>query len=84
MANKPKKSILDTLSFDDLDTEFDPGTYLAELTETGLSDNIMSSSVFKDEKYDVPRAANFMEFCQSPAYLNFLHFHVCYRSDLIY
>lgn len=71
MANKPKKSILDTLSFDDLDTEFDPGTYLAELTETGLSDNIMSSSVFKDEKYDVPRAANFMEFCQSPAYLNF-------------
>lgn len=71
MAAKSKKSILDTLSFDDLDTEFDPGLYLQQLTETGISDNIMSASVFKDERIDVPRAANFMEFCQSPSYLNF-------------
>jgi hypothetical protein len=69
MNSKKNKSPI--ITFDDLDADFDPGIFLSNLAESGLSDSLMASSVFKTERLDVPRAANFMEFCQSPAYLNF-------------
>lgn len=52
------------------DDSWDPGSYLAGLVEHGLTES-QSMTVFKDERLDVPRAGNFMEFCQSDSYLKF-------------
>ena len=68
---KKKKEDSSIFTFDDFDADFDPGAYLAELTDVGLSASAQQTAVFKDERIDIPRAPNFMEFCQSPSYLNF-------------
>lgn len=52
---------------------FDPGAFLGELLDNGLSTEVQSM-VMKDERLDVPRAASFMEFCHSPSFLNFAPF----------
>lgn len=53
------------------DGEFDPGAYLHNLYEAGLSASAQKTALFADERLDISRAANFMEFCQSSSYLNF-------------
>lgn len=68
---KKKKSESAIFTMDDFDADFDPGAYLSTLIDNGLSSTAQNTAVFKDERLDVPRAANFMEFCQSPSYLNF-------------
>ena len=71
MARSKKKS--NDLSFDNFgvdDPNWDPGAWLLDNPVEGLSAQAQSLAL-KDERLDVPRAANFMEFCASPSYLNF-------------
>lgn len=72
MAKSKSKILLRDPSLEfDTSGDYDPGAFLHNLIDTGLSESAQKTALFKDERLDIPRAGNFMEFCQSSSYLKF-------------
>ena len=64
---KWKNPSIDKDVYVDWDGEFDPGEYLEELIEKKLDRRLLNDI---DER-EIPRAANFVEFCYGKNFLNF-------------
>lgn len=64
---KWKNPIADKDIYTDWDGEFDPGAYLESLIEKKLDQRLLNEI---DER-EIPRAANFVEFCYGKNFLNF-------------